>query len=96
MRSGSAGSLSSCLIQADHYPLGCPVKRDREFPPVHEAGAGCGKAARTDLCGGREVTRIPTANAQLRWEVAEMHVHALHDGRLRSRLQTELAKHMSC
>jgi hypothetical protein len=22
----------------------------------------CGKAARTDLCGGREVTRVPTAN----------------------------------
>jgi hypothetical protein len=25
-------------------------------------GAVCGKAARTDLCGGREVTRVPTAN----------------------------------
>src|SRR6266542_3328499 len=24
-------------------------------------GAVCGKAARTDLCGGREVTRVPTA-----------------------------------
>jgi hypothetical protein len=27
-----------------------------------EVGAVCGKAARTDLCGGREVTRVPTAN----------------------------------
>ena len=26
-----------------------------------EVGAVCGKAARTDLCGGREVTRVPTA-----------------------------------
>src|ERR1700722_17230231 len=26
-----------------------------------EVGAVCGKVARTDLCGGREVTRVPTA-----------------------------------
>jgi len=26
-----------------------------------EVGAVCAKAARTDLCGGREVTRVPTA-----------------------------------
>ena len=26
-----------------------------------EVGAVCGKAARTNLCGGREVTRVPTA-----------------------------------
>jgi hypothetical protein len=26
-----------------------------------EVGAVCGKAARTDLCGGREATRVPTA-----------------------------------
>src|SRR6201987_4083225 len=26
-----------------------------------EVGAGCGKAARPDLCGGREATRVPTA-----------------------------------
>src|SRR5262249_3528844 len=26
-----------------------------------EVGAVCGKAARTDLCGGRGVTRVPTA-----------------------------------
>ena len=28
---------------------------------IPEVGAVCGKAARTDLCGGREVTRVPTA-----------------------------------
>ena len=30
-----------------------------------EVGAVCGKAACTDLCGGREVTRVPTANCAL-------------------------------
>src|SRR5437660_10770586 len=30
---------------------------DKESP----IQAVCGKAARTDLCGGREVTRVPTA-----------------------------------
>ena len=29
-----------------------------------EVGAVCGKAACTDLCGGREVTRVPTATRQ--------------------------------
>src|ERR1700746_3816013 len=28
-----------------------------------EVGAGCGKAARPDLCGGREATRVPTATS---------------------------------
>src|ERR1700730_2319186 len=28
-----------------------------------EEGAVCGKAARTVLCGGREVTRVPTASS---------------------------------
>ena len=32
-----------------------------ELPSIPEVGAVCGKAARTDLCGGREVTRVPTA-----------------------------------
>src|SRR6476620_3531229 len=34
----------------------------RQYP---EVGAVCGKAARTDLCGGREVTRVPTAKLRL-------------------------------
>jgi hypothetical protein len=29
-----------------------------------ERSAVCGKAARTDLCGGREVTRVPTAKGR--------------------------------
>ena len=31
---------------------------------IPEVGAVCGKAARTDLCGGREATRVPTAKTQ--------------------------------
>ena len=30
-------------------------------PPLPKVGAVCGKAARTDLSGGREATRVPTA-----------------------------------
>src|SRR5262245_55844074 len=37
-----------------------------------EVGAVCGKAARTDLCGGREVTRVPTAKS------AFAHIVLLH------------------
>ena len=29
--------------------------------PEAEAGAVCGSSARTDLCGGRQVTAVPTA-----------------------------------
>jgi hypothetical protein len=31
------------------------------YAVIPEVGAVCGKAARTDLCGGRGVTRVPTA-----------------------------------
>src|SRR5438270_12814064 len=30
-----------------------------------EVGAGCGKSARPDLCGGRPATDVPTANEPL-------------------------------
>jgi hypothetical protein len=33
----------------------------KHLPFGPEVGAVCGKAARTDLCGGRGVTRVPTA-----------------------------------
>src|SRR5262249_8215174 len=32
-----------------------------DLPSIPEVEAVYGKAARTDLCGGREVTRVPTA-----------------------------------
>jgi hypothetical protein len=31
-------------------------------PLSREAGAVCGKSARTDLCGGRSAMSVPTAN----------------------------------
>ena len=34
-----------------------------QSPWIPEVGTVCGKAARTDLCGGREVTRVPTATS---------------------------------
>jgi hypothetical protein len=37
----------------------------KHLPFGPEVGAVCGKAARTDLCGGCEVTRIPTATSHL-------------------------------
>src|SRR5712691_2691554 len=37
------------------------IRRESGAPVGPEVGAVCGKAARTDLCGGRGVTRVPTA-----------------------------------
>src|SRR3954451_23326638 len=42
-----------------HPPL-APTEIQRQIPSV---GAVCGKAARTALCGGCEVTCVPTATA---------------------------------
>ena len=39
--------------------------RQLTLPFGPEVGAVCGKAARTDLGGGREVTRVPTAKNSL-------------------------------
>jgi len=38
---------------------GCWLAHGNLLPSIPEVGAVCGKAARTDLCGGREVTRVP-------------------------------------
>lgn len=43
------------------------IRRVRRQPP--EVGAVCGKAARTDLCGGRGVTRVPTATVSVIREI---------------------------
>src|SRR5207244_7391835 len=37
----------------------------KHLPLLPEVGAVCGKAACTDLCGGREVTRVPTAKSAI-------------------------------
>src|ERR1700738_2656463 len=42
-------------------PLAEPEHRRQRL----KVGAVCGKAARPDLCGGREVTRVPTATARV-------------------------------
>ena len=38
------------------------IRQTRRYTP--EVGAVCGKAARTVLCGGRGVTRVPTATGR--------------------------------
>ena len=70
-RAGAEGNVSS----AKHGPGTVPGNRvtaaeahtafrenitTRRYTP--EVGAVCPNWARTDLCGGREVTRVPTAN----------------------------------
>ena len=40
------------------------ISRTRRYTP--EVGAVCPNWARTDLCGGREVTRVPTAKVGFR------------------------------
>jgi hypothetical protein len=49
------------LAPAAAYPPSMAEPAVRRQTP--EVGAVCGKAARTDLCGGRGVTRVPTATA---------------------------------
>src|SRR5262249_28216785 len=57
-----------------HAPDSEPGKRDTGcwlaygnlLPLLPEVGAACGKAARADLCGGHEATRVPTAKGPLR------------------------------
>src|SRR6202023_785572 len=43
------------------HPASLATGSLRRHPP--EVGAVCGKAARTDLCGGRSAMSVPTANA---------------------------------
>ena len=64
-----------------HTPHRCS---DVSFGP--EVGAVCGKAARTVLCGGREVTRVPTATAIRRVRVGKIASRAVaHADGLRMR-----------
>jgi hypothetical protein len=58
---GNADQQSTCRAQ---YRVSVPpvlVSIRQAFAVGPEVGAVCGKAARTDLCWGREVTRVPTA-----------------------------------
>src|SRR5713226_1166100 len=59
---GNAGQHSTYRAQyrVSVSPVLERIRQVRRQSP--EVGAVCGKAACTDLCGGREVTRVPTAN----------------------------------
>ena len=66
---GAKGRDRGECAPTKHAPDSEPGKRGTgrwlvygtELPSIPEVGAVCGKAARTDLGGGREVTRVPTA-----------------------------------
>jgi hypothetical protein len=58
----NAGQLSTRRTsEPGKRDTGCWLAYGNLLPSIPEVGAVCGKAARTDLCGGREVTRVPTA-----------------------------------
>src|ERR1700730_18021412 len=67
-------------------------------PLTPEVGAVCGKAARTDLCGGREVTRVPTAKPAISGNGTKrtkrtglaMSVHRVRPEVIRQRVETAL------
>ena len=46
---------------------------------IPEAGAVCGNSARTDLCGGRGVTSVPTATLSMMHGLPEESVKVLQD-----------------
>ena len=54
-------SAGSCVSQASARMRTSRWSSRRPLPPPPEVGAGCGKAARPDLCGGRAAMRVPTA-----------------------------------
>ena len=63
-RTGTKGNVRQrCPCRAQYRVSGPLVAgvHTAGLPWIPEVGAVCGKAARTDLCGGREVTRVPTA-----------------------------------
>src|ERR1700724_4813287 len=64
-RGRDRGECASTLHAPDSEPgkrgTGRWLVYGTELPSIPEVGAVCGKDARTDLGGGREVTRVPTA-----------------------------------
>ena len=65
---GNAGQQSTRRAQ-DREGVSQALERVRQAAKrspcrqTPEVGAGCGKSARPDLCGGRPATDVPTANA---------------------------------
>src|SRR5260370_5346928 len=60
---GNAGQQGTCRAQNRISVSPALVGIRRAFAVGPEVGAVCGKATRTNLCGGREVTRVPTPPA---------------------------------
>ena len=66
---GAKGRDRGECAPTKHAPDSEPGTRDTgrwlvygtELPSIPEVGAVCGKAARTDLCGGRSAMSVPTA-----------------------------------
>ena len=59
---------------AEAHTARCENIAKRRHAP--EVGAVCPNWARTDLCGGREVTRVPTANDRKRLQILMESVYA--------------------
>ena len=76
---GNAGQQCTCRAQNRISVSPALVSIRQAFAVRPEVGAVCGKAARTDLCGGREVTRVPTAKREFMMILAALRLH----GRLR-------------
>ena len=58
---GNVGQQSTRRTQSRISVSKALARIGKSLPSIPEVGAVCGKAARTDLSGGREVTRVPTA-----------------------------------
>src|SRR5215210_7332306 len=65
---GAKGRGQGECVPAKHAPVSVPGWRATGagthtvgWPWIPEVGAVCGKAACTDLCGGRSVMSVPTA-----------------------------------
>src|SRR6266581_9520789 len=63
---GNAGQQSACRTQGRANASQALERIRQAFAVWTQVGAVCGKAACTDLSGGREVTRVPTATARYR------------------------------
>jgi hypothetical protein len=55
------GRLADLYIPKPRNAHPYPEGRGTASRHIPEAGAVCGSSARTDLCGGRQVTAVPTA-----------------------------------
>ncbi|HWX32274.1 MAG TPA: solute carrier family 23 protein, partial [Steroidobacteraceae bacterium] len=59
--STGVGLSSAAQITSRHIDAGRRLAYGDLLPSLPKVGAVCGKAARPDLSGGREATRVPTA-----------------------------------